>query len=708
MKINVNIFLILLSLVFAGSSSLFAQMDPAIVEGVEGILGIEEFRQALNDHPVEGRLVVHREEDVVAIQPQEADLNITRAVAHGENREAFERVDAQTAIKQKMSSNRDPALIIYCKKWLLDAGVEKTGESVYAKQVLENGADVQLVETFKGYCLEIIAALDSKILLALNLIQAAENIQQDIETFSNQLLNTYWKNIARIMPQVVLNKSPEIVGLYKEIVAQYQVARTSYQEGNRISDISQIEHIPYIYSNFEHKYRKFELLGKGRGDIFISSAARLIIAAKAFMKANESAIWENRRVVTFWNRMDQSYKHLAIWSMPEKMCLSDADPLYYIRRYLYLAEKIFNKAIQAMDENHADIAICWQKIGREYQRLSDWVGVNKWVDKTEEKFQPGLFKPSFAGKGDSYLFFASQAVKNIVHSMNNNHSKLEELWQKITEQYRKVARCYRKAATANDQEYEEWYCVANAIGKSIDQLSSAVFVLKKSTQKERDLNQDLADPWHEMVQQYKKAGEYYEKASLAVLDKEITEYNRCLHIGNLMSSYAEQLLLATDALKRSTEFSVQNYSELAALWEQQALQHRKLADYFKGIIEENALEKMPCPQGAILAKSSDSQLCNAKVALVKADKAIQEEDQILPKFWRKIVRQYQETAKCYLKVAECYFNAAESYEQGDEVEGDLLSQQAISAQEEADVAAQLAAQLVVQEANEMGETLQNP
>ena len=148
----------MLSLLLVSSSSLFAQMDPALVEGVERALGLEEFRQALESHPTAERSVIHREGDVVAIQPQEAVLNTTRAIEYSKNQ----------------------AIELYCTQWLANFGAPE-GQPTYADRALKCGVNSRLIESFNECCQEAKNSVDSGGFLALSWIQVAEDLQMAIE-----------------------------------------------------------------------------------------------------------------------------------------------------------------------------------------------------------------------------------------------------------------------------------------------------------------------------------------------------------------------------------------------------------------------------------------------------------------------------------------------------------------------------------------------
>ena len=723
-------------------------MDPAIVEGVEGILGIEELRQAIDDRLIEGEQIIHREEDVVAIHPQEADLNITRAVEHGENGEVFERGDAQTAIKQKMSYNRDQALKIYCMQWQLDVGATKTERSAYANEVLARGADVQLVEAFEGCCHEIQASLDSGGFLGLSWIKVAEDIQRGIEDSikahdpsENSRVATCWNNAAQAMQQAarykaqlikasVLHYTPEVTSLYKEIVAQYQTASTCYRVAakpriiqhtfyqEKIPNISCMKYIPDVFKrHFNSKNRSRASIHRTDWDdaakALMSTATQLTQAAKALIKSNQATIQHNPELATFWNTMVIRYKELAVLPMPENTATyvceeANSSPLYALNYHLFSAANVLEKATKAMDENDLVSAELWKKIALQHQRLG--ILWKQYGGKEEGKKDVGM-NLLFTKRGSFHLSSASKAVKEAVQCMAENNPELAELWQRIAQQYQKAAKYDCKATTADHGEDEQWSCAVNAIEKSADQLRSAISALEKAAQTMRDGNKELAELWQKTALQYQDAANYYEKASLAAANGETTESDLWSHTGNLASSSAEQLFLAAGALDRTTKVTAQNY-QLLELWNKQALQHQELAHYFKKsadvIVREDAAEiiqplpsqateSLPsdeqCPNAAISAKSSDSQLCNAKVALVKAAKAVQQGDQVLVDLLQYVALQYQEAAVYYL-------NAAEAYARGNEVKGSFFDNKGIAAQEEANLAEQ--------EAKKINEAMKNP
>src|SRR3990167_2081066 len=62
------------------------QMDHAIVEGVEEVLGLEDFRKAVETHPTAERLIIHREGEDLSIRPPKANPNASKAIVHNENR----------------------------------------------------------------------------------------------------------------------------------------------------------------------------------------------------------------------------------------------------------------------------------------------------------------------------------------------------------------------------------------------------------------------------------------------------------------------------------------------------------------------------------------------------------------------------------------------------------------------------------------------
>src|SRR3990167_744957 len=55
-------------------------------EGVEAVLGLEEFRQAVAAHPAAERLVIHREDGIVSIRPSDTAQDVG-GIDQDENRE---------------------------------------------------------------------------------------------------------------------------------------------------------------------------------------------------------------------------------------------------------------------------------------------------------------------------------------------------------------------------------------------------------------------------------------------------------------------------------------------------------------------------------------------------------------------------------------------------------------------------------------------
>ena len=97
------------------------EMDPGIVEGVEEALGLETFRQALENHPTAERLVIHKEEGTVSISPRGGARNIygPNGIHQNENREIIDHLKAllppelanDPLLQHQLSSNSNGARI---------------------------------------------------------------------------------------------------------------------------------------------------------------------------------------------------------------------------------------------------------------------------------------------------------------------------------------------------------------------------------------------------------------------------------------------------------------------------------------------------------------------------------------------------------------------------------------------------------------------
>ena len=620
-------------------------------EGVEAVLGLEEFRQAVAAHPAAERLVIHREDGIVSIRPSDTAQDVG-GIDQDENREIINQLRAvlpaefsDPLLRDQISSNNSGIQIDVDP--LSSVRLREIIEKLDCRLCWEELADSDRQKELQSAQAALQAAFEKQ---QWGACRAWKKVIKKTEQASKS-----WNTASEALAQGNLDKAFQ----WRKVAEQLNTS------AEKIREIAQ------IYSLGDAK--KAKLLERAAPSTKLSDD-QLQSISLALEKAKGATEQGNLPLAELWQKSSVQHQKLAEhYRQAVEVILSGnaAERLRFFEAassaklsddQLKSAFLALEKVRGATEQGNLPLAELWKKSAVQYQETAE-----HWFQATAAKSQGNKVEydryaeaATSAKSSSDQLELAIEAFGKTTTARTQGNATIETAWEKVTTQHQKSADYDRRAAEARKEgNVNNASCftkAANFTLSSAKQLRSAVEAVEKENTARMQGDVVMTTAWEKVAIQHQTSADYYRRAAEASETRNSTNTplytdneTRLIQAACSASSSADHLRLAASVLKKATETTEQGYLPLADLWRKSAVQYQEFAEeYYQASLASvtgNAAERLHFAQAANNADFCTRQLSSASSALNNAITATKQDNLALAELWAQIVLRYQQSAE---------------------------------------------------------------
>src|SRR3990167_8666308 len=572
------------------------------------------------------------------------------------------------------------ALSIYCDQWLLETRLTAKPTKIlsdYTIDLAKRGADYKLVKVFEKYWNHIAAAHQlGDDLLALSLIQVAEDIQQALEDSIKSKKNTKNSRIYYSIIQEIMNMAEyREKYIYASMLSEGLFSKSGKKDVSFTEIVSALKKVVEQSECIVSYYR--QSLGKDSYNYLDNNNKALKTIFQALDQSLDEAIEGEFEISMFWRKIAEQrqilFEHSIktvdnIETVGAKLIREIQD---HFTSQFYLASAALEKGINAKKAQQEEIANLWFKMADKYQKLAEYGNQTINPELSNNAINEHDFFQAKISLRDciSQLGDASAALEKGTQFKKENQEEIAVLWLNVFERSQTLADYYNQVINARlNSNITDFRCFSQArkIGAALTQGIQA----KKKGQGE------IAAVWFQIVREYQKAVECYEQVINIKLNNNEVSYCYLKQANSSAKNCTFQLDKAFSALTESVRAKMQEQKEIAAFWFDLATKYQKIAEYYNQVAKnrlsnDEATHSYLAPANAS-AKNYISQLDKAFSALRKGMGAKEAQEKETAILWFKTSEEYQ-------KSGEYYNQAIKAAVDKDDINYDRLNQEGSAA-----------------------------